>query len=140
MKTSFPKPGKQQWFLVDANGKVLGRLASRLALVLRGRNKPSYVPHWLDSDHIIVVNAAKVKLTGSKLAQKKYYRHTGWLGHLRTESLKDVMEKNPTKALEVAVERMLPKNPTRQKAMKKLHVYADEVHGHEAQQPVPLSL
>ncbi len=140
MKTSFPKPANPQWYVLDATGLVLGRMAVEVANVLRGRHKPSYVPHIGSQDHVIIINADKVKLTGAKLDQKVYYRHTGYLGHLRQETLKNVMEKKPEVAIEKAVKGMLPKNLTRQHTMKKLHVFAGTEHGHEAQKPAPFPI
>lgn len=140
MKTSFPKPANPQWFVLDATDLVLGRMAVEVANVLRGRHKPSYVPHLGSPDHVIIINADKIKLTGSKLEQKVYYRHTGYLGHLRQTTLKNVMEKNPAKAIEQAVKGMLPKNATRQHTMKKLHVFAGADHGHDAQKPAPFPI
>lgn len=140
MKTSFPKPAKPDWFIVDATDKVLGRLSTQIATVLRGRHKPSFVPHWLCGDHVIVINADKVKVTGSKMQQKTYYRHTGWLGHLRSATMKELMVKSPTKVLTFAVKGMLPKNLSRQHILKHLHVYAGPAHEHEANKPAPFPL
>jgi large subunit ribosomal protein L13 len=140
MKTTNPAPAPQQWFIVDASDKVLGRMAVEIANVLRGRHKPTYVPHMRSLDHVIVINAAKVKLTGAKVEQKIYYRHTGYLGHLRQKTMKDVMIKNPAMVIEHAVKGMLPKNLTRDHTMKKLHVFADDKHDHEAQQPAPFPI
>jgi large subunit ribosomal protein L13 len=140
MKTSFPKPAAPKWYLVDASDKVLGRLSVEIANVLRGRHIPSYVPHWRCGDHVVVINAEKVKVTGDKMEQKIYYRHAGYLGHLRQATMKDVMEKFPTRVLEKAVKGMLPKNLTRQHTMKQLHIFAGPAHTHEAQQPAPFPL
>ncbi len=140
MKTSFPKPAKAEWYIVDATDQVLGRLSASIALILRGRHRPSFVAHWPAKDHIVVINAEKVKVTGDKVEQKIYYRHAGYLGHLRKRTLKDVLEKNPTKALELAVKGMLPKNATRQHTMKQLHLYAGPAHEHDANKPTPLPI
>lgn len=140
MKTSFPKPAKGQWYIVDADGLILGRLGTRIATVLRGRHRATFVPHWASGDHVVVINAEKIKVTGDKVEQKKYYRHAGYLGHLRQTTLKRMMEKTPEKALELAVKGMLPKNLTRQHTMKQLHVFAGPIHDHIAQSPVPLPL
>jgi large subunit ribosomal protein L13 len=140
MKTSFPKQADPKWFVLDASDKVLGRLSTEVANVLRGRNKPSYVPHMRCGDHVIIINAAQIKITGSKLEQKKYYRHAGYLGHLRETSMDDLLEKNPAKIIEHAVKGMLPKNATRQHTMKQLHVFAGPTHDHDAQQPAPFPL
>ncbi len=142
MKTSFPKAAAPQWFVVDASDKVLGTLSVEIANVLRGRNKPTFVPHIRCGDHVVVINAEKIKVTGSKLEQKKYYRHAGYLGHLRETSMEQLMEKNPAKIIEHAVKGMLPKNATRQHTLRQLHVFAGPTHTHEAQQPIafPLSI
>lgn len=137
MKTSFPKPAAPQWFVVDAADRVLGRLSTSIANVLRGRHKAAYVPHWQCGDHVVVINAAKVKVTGSKIGQKTYYRHTGWLGHLRSATMQQVLEKDPTKVILHAVKGMMPKNASRQHILKHLHVYPEATHDHEAQQPIP---
>lgn len=140
MKTSYPKPAQPQWFIVDATDKVLGRLSVAIADVLRGRYKPSFVPHWQSGDHVIVINADKVKMTGAKKDQKTYYRHTGYLGHLRQATARDIMEKNPAKIIELSVKGMLPKNATRPHTLKKLHVFVGAAHEHDAQKPAPFPL
>lgn len=140
MKTSFPAQATPQWFIVDATDLVLGRLSTKIANVLRGRNTPSYVPHMMSGNHVIIINAEKVKVSGSKLEQKKYFRHTGWLGHLRTTTMKEQMGKDPTKILFHAVKGMIPKNASRQHILKKLHIYAGPAHEHDAQKPVPFPL
>jgi large subunit ribosomal protein L13 len=142
MKTSFPKPATPQWYIVDATDQVLGRLCTKIATVLRGRHKASFVPQWRCGDHVIVVNAEKVKVSGAKADQKSYYHHAGYLGNLREITLKQLKKQDPAKIIELAVKGMLPKNPTRQHTLKQLHVYAGTAHGHEAQKPVlfPLSL
>ena len=137
MKTSNPKPAKAIWYIVDAQDQILGRLSTKIATVLRGRHQATYVPHWLSSDHVIVINAEKIKVTGDKIEQKKYYRHAGYLGHLRQTTLKRMMEKTPEKAIQLAVKGMLPKNPTRTHTLKKLHVYAGSTHTHEMHKPIP---
>lgn len=137
MKTSFPKPAAPQWFIVDATDRVLGRLSTSIATVIRGRHKASFVPHLKCGDHVIVINAEKIKVTGDKLAQKTYYRHTGWLGHLRSITMEKVMEKDPAKVINMSVKGMLPKNASRPHILKFLHVYAGATHEHEAQKPLP---
>ncbi len=137
MKTSFPKPAKPNWFVVDASDKVLGRLSAEIAIVLRGRHKSSFVPMWRCGDHVVVINADKIKLTGRKIEQKSYFRHTGWFGSLRETSVKHMLEDNPTKVITLAVKGMLPKNATREHTLKQLHVYAGAEHKHEAQNPSP---
>ncbi len=140
MKTSHPKPATPQWFIVDAADQVLGRLSTRIANVIRGRHRPSFVPHQLCGDHVIVINADKVKVTGSKMQDKMYYRHTGYLGHLRSVSMEDTMKKNPTAIIENAVRGMLPKNLSRAHIMKKLHVFTGPTHEHDAHKPSPFPL
>jgi large subunit ribosomal protein L13 len=137
MKTSFLKPAKSQWYLVDATDKPVGRISSKIAHVLRGRHRASFVPHWPAGDHVIVVNIEKAKLTGSKTEQKKYYRHAGYLGHLRTSTAKELKVTDPSKIIVHAVKGMLPKNPTRQHMMRNLHLFVGPAHTHEAQKPVP---
>ncbi|MSR68003.1 50S ribosomal protein L13 [Candidatus Peribacteria bacterium] len=141
MKTSFPKPAQTPtWYIVDAENQILGRLSTKVANVLRGRHRASYVPHYPAKDHVIILNASKVKVTGDKIEQKIYYRHTGYLGHLRETTLKRMNEKDPTKALKLAIKGMLPKNATRDHTLKQLHIYAGAEHEHDANKPVPLPL
>lgn len=141
MKTSFPKPAQNpKWYVVDATDQVLGRLSTKVANVLRGRHRPSFVAHYPAKDHVIVLNASKIKFTGKKVEQKIYYRHTGYLGHLRQTTLKRMNEKDPTKALQMSVRGMLPKNATRSHTMKQLHVFAGAEHEYESQKPVSLPL
>jgi len=125
---------------VDAEGKTLGRLASEIAQVLRGKHKPIYSPHLDCGDHVIVVNAEKVRVTGRKLDQKMYYRHTGYPGGLKSISLRNQLQKHPERVLEAAVRGMLPKNRLGRKMFKKLKVYAGDSHPHQAQQPRVLEL
>jgi large subunit ribosomal protein L13 len=124
--------------LVDAEGKTLGRLASEIAKVLRGKHKPIYTPHLDCGDYVIVVNADKVQVTGQKLDQKMYYRHSGYPGGLTSINLMDQLQKHPERVLEAAVRGMLPKNRLGRKMFKKLKVYAGDSHPHQAQQPKPL--
>lgn len=131
---------EREWFLVDAEGKTLGRLASEIAQVLRGKHKPIYSPHLDCGDHVIVVNAEKVRVTGRKLDQKMYYRHTGYPGGLKVISLRNQLQKHPERVLEAAVRGMLPKNRLGRKMFKKLKVYAGDSHPHQAQQPKVLEL
>ena len=131
---------EREWFLVDAEGKTLGRLASEIAQVLRGKHKPIYSPHLDCGDHVIVVNAEKVRVTGRKLDQKMYYRHTGYPGGLKSISLRNQLQKHPERVLEAAVRGMLPKNRLGRKMFKKLKVYAGDSHPHQAQQPKVLEL
>ena len=131
---------KREWYVVDAQGKILGRLASEIAKILRGKHKPIYVPHLDCGDHVIVVNAEKVRVTGKKLDQKFYYRHSGYPGGLKSISLRDQLQKHPTRVLEAAVRGMLPKNRLGRAMIKKLKVYAGGSHPHQAQQPKVLEL
>ncbi|MBO4473070.1 MAG: 50S ribosomal protein L13 [Clostridia bacterium] len=140
MKTFMAKPGEveRKWYVVDATDLVLGRLASNVAAVLRGKNKPIFTPNVDTGDFVIVINADKVRLTGKKLEQKFYRYHTGYIGGLKEIQYKDMMEKKPVLAVELAVKGMLPKNSLGRKMFKKLKVYAGSEHPHAAQQPVEL--
>jgi len=141
-KTYSPKVGdiERQWFVVDATDQVLGRLASKVAQVLRGKGKPIYAPHADVGDHVIVINAEKVKVTGRKAEQKLYYRHTGYPGGIRSTSYSEMMEKHPERIVQKAVRGMLPHNSLGRRMFKKLRVYAGSEHRHAAQKPVPLEL
>ncbi len=141
-KTYTPKQKDidHRWYVVDADGKVLGRLASTVASVLRGKHKPSFAPHIDVGDHVIVVNASKVVLTGNKLNSKKYYRHSGYPGGIKEKSAAELLEQDPTRVVERAVKGMLPKNRLGRKQFGKLHVYAGPDHPHAAQKPEPLRL
>ena len=140
-KTFTPRAGdiERQWFVVDAEGKTLGRLASRIAHVLRGKHKPTYSPHMDLGDHIVVINADKIRVTGRKAEQKVYYRHTGYPGGLRTTTYEDMLGKHPERILRIAVKGMLPNNILGRQMFKKLRVYAGPEHEHAAQQPQALS-
>jgi large subunit ribosomal protein L13 len=130
---------EHQWFVVDADGLVLGRLASEVARVIRGKHKPTFTPHIDTGDNVIVINAAKVKLTGRKIEQKRYFRHTGYMGHERFAPLESVLAKHPERVVERAVYGMLPKTALgRQVLRRKLRVFAGPQHPHAAQQPKPL--
>ncbi len=131
---------EREWFLVNAEGKTLGRLASEIAQVLRGKHKPIYTPHLDCGDFVIVVNAEKVRVTGRKLDQKMYYRHTGYPGGIKSISLRNQLQKHPERVLQAAVRGMLPKNRLGRKMFKKLKVYAGDSHPHQAQQPKVLEL
>jgi len=135
-----PAEVRRAWFLVDAEGKTLGRLATELALRLRGKHKPQYTPHVDTGDYIVVVNAGKVRVTGNKLADKMYYRHTGYVGHLKSMSLGKLLDHAPTRAIEIAVKGMLPRGPLGRAMFRKLRVYGGAEHGHQAQQPQVLEL
>ena len=140
MKTFMAKPGEveRKWYVVDATDLVLGRLASNVAAVLRGKNKPIFTPNVDTGDFVIVINADKVRLTGKKLEQKYYRYHTGYIGGLKEIQYKEMMEKKPVLAVELAIKGMLPKNSIGRKMFKKLKVYAGSEHPHAAQQPVEL--
>ena len=142
MKTYTVRRGdiRREWYVVDAQGKTLGRLASEIAKILRGKHKPIYVPHLDCGDYVIVVNAEKVRVTGKKLDQKFYYRHSGYPGGLKSINLRDQLQKHPTRVLEAAVRGMLPKNRLGRAMIKKLKVYAGDSHPHQAQQPKALEL
>jgi large subunit ribosomal protein L13 len=142
MKTYNAKPGEiaREWYLVDADGQTLGRLATRIADTLRGKRKPQYTPHVDTGDFVIVVNAEKIAVTGNKLDQKRYYRHSGYPGGLRTRTLRDQLDRRPTEVLRVAVKGMLPKNRLARRQLTKLKIYAGPEHPHAAQNPRPLDL
>jgi large subunit ribosomal protein L13 len=142
MRTVFANEAtvRRDWYVVDASGKTLGRLASQLAFRLRGKHKASYTPHVDTGDNIIVLNAGKVRVTGQKLTDKFYHHHTGYMGGLKTTSLEKLLQKHPERAIEFAVKGMLPKNPLGRKMFKKLHVFAGGQHPHSAQQPKALEI
>lgn len=131
---------RRNWYVVDARGRTLGRLASEIAIRLRGKHKPEYTPHVDTGDYIVVVNAEKIRVTGNKLQDKIYHRHTGYIGNLKSINLADLMEKAPERALTQAVKGMLPKNKLGAAMLKKLRVYAGPNHEHVAQQPEPLDI
>lgn len=141
MKTISITPAniEKQWVLVDAEGQTLGRLASEISRVLRGKNKPTFVPHLDCGDNVIVVNAEKIKLTGNKLSKKVYHHHTGYMGGLKSIKAEDLIVKNPEKMLTLAVRGMLPKNKLSRKVLKNLKVYAGSEHPHTAQKTVALA-
>jgi large subunit ribosomal protein L13 len=128
------------WFLVDAKGKTLGRLATQIAHRLKGKHKVDYSPHVDMGDHIVVVNAKTIQVTGRKLTDKMYYRHTGFIGGIKSISLEKLMNEHPERAIEFAVKGMLPKNTLGRRMFRKLHVFAGGEHPHTAQQPKPLEL
>ncbi len=142
MKTSSAKPHEieRKWFVIDAQGQTLGRLATRVATVLRGKHKPIYTPHIDCGDYVIVVNAEKINVTGQKLDQKMYYRHSGYPGGLKQVTLRRQLQTHPERVIEAAVRGMLPKNRLGRKMFKKLKVYDGPDHPHQAQQPEPLDL
>ena len=135
-----PETIERKWYLVDANGKTLGRLAAEVASVLRGKNKPQFTPHVDTGDYVIVINAEKVAVTGKKLQDKLYRRHSGYVGGLKTLNLMEMLEKKPTEVIEHAVRGMLPKGTLGNQMYTKLHVYAGPEHPHAAQQPEVLEI
>ena len=142
MKTWNAKPGEldRRWYVVDAEGQTLGRLATRIADVLRGKDKAQYTPHVDTGDFVVVVNAEKVLVTGNKLDQKRYYRHSGYPGGLRSRTLREQLDRRPTEVIRKAVKGMLPRNRLARQQLRKLKVYAGPEHPHEAQAPQPLEV
>ncbi len=142
MRTFSAKPSevRHDWYVVDAQGRTLGRLATEVARRLRGKHKPEYTPHVDTGDYIVVINAEKIRVTGNKLKDKMYYRHTGYVGNLKSESLENLLKRAPERVLELAVKGMLPRNPLGRQMFKKLKVVRGESHPHQAQQPLPLEL
>jgi len=142
MKTYTAKPREiaREWYVVDAEGQTLGRLATRIADTLRGKGKPQYTPHIDTGDFVVVVNAEKIAVTGGKLQQKLYYRHSGYPGGLRSRTLAEQLERRPTEVLRKAVKGMLPRNRLARRQITKLKIYAGPSHPHESQNPQPLPL
>ena len=142
MKSFVAKPAEveRKWYVIDADGQTLGRLASQVAMILRGKHKPCYTPHVDCGDYVIVVNAEKVVLTGKKLEQKKYYRYSGYVGGLKETDARTLLATKPEMLLTNAVKGMLPKNTLGRQMFKKLHVYAGAEHGHAAQKPEAYNL
>ena len=135
-----PSTVERKWYVVDAEGKTLGRLASEVANVLRGKNKPTYTPHIDTGDYVIVVNAEKIQVTGKKLDQKIYYHHSEYVGGMKEATLRELMQKKPEFVITHAVKGMLPKGPLGRQMLKKLHVYAGPEHNHAAQKPETLDI
>jgi large subunit ribosomal protein L13 len=135
-----PAEVRREWYVVDAEGKTLGRLASEIARRLKGKHKPIFTPHVDTGDYIVVVNAEKVRVTGNKLKDKMYHHHTGYIGNLKSISLEKQLQKHPERVLQTAVRGMLPRNPLGRSMMRKLKVYAGPSHQHQAQQPQPLDI
>ena len=135
-----PKDIDRQWFVVDASDQVLGRFASQIANRLRGKYKPEYSPHMDNGDFIVVINCEKIRVTGKKLEEKKYYRHSGWVGSLKTTSLADMLATHPKRVITLAVRGMLPKNRLGRHMLKKLKVCVGPEHPYKAQKPQPLTL
>lgn len=142
MKTFVTKPAEveRSWYVIDAEGQTLGRLATQIAGLLRGKHKPIYSPSVDAGDYVIVINAEKIRVTGRRLDQKKYYRHSGYPGGLSEISLRDQLQRHPTRVIEAAVRGMLPKNKLGRKMFKKMKAYAGPEHPHQAQQPVVFEL
>ncbi len=142
MRTYSARPTdiKREWFVVDASDLVLGRLSSEVAKLLRGKHKPMFTPHLDTGDYVIVVNAEKIRVTGKKLEQKKYYRHSGYMGGLKETDLATVLERHPERAIIAAVKGMLPRNRLGRATIKKLKVYAGGEHPHEAQSPKKIEI
>ena len=142
MPTFSAKPAevKREWYVVDAGEKVLGRIATEIASRLRGKHKPEYTPHVDTGDHVVVINAAQVKVTGRKTSDKLYHRHSGYPGGLRSMSFEKLQERAPGRVIELAVKGMLPRGPLGRAMFRKLHVYAGPAHPHVAQQPKPLEI
>ncbi len=140
MKTSSPTPAEPKWIIIDAKDQNLGRLAAQVATILRGKNKATFSPHQLCGDHVVVINASKLYFHPTKHRRKVYVTHSGYIGHIKTKSLQEMIDKKPTEMIEIAVKGMLPKNRLARLMMKRLHVFAEEAHTHEAQTPTPLTL
>ena len=142
MKTFSAKPEtvKRDWYVVDATGKTLGRLASEVARRLRGKHKPEFTPHVDTGDYIVIINAGKVAVTGNKVADKKYYRHTGFIGGLKTTNFDKLRDRAPTRMIELAVKGMMPRGPLGRAMYRKLKVYSGAEHNHTAQQPQTLDI
>jgi len=138
--TATPATIKREWCVVDATDKTLGRLATELAHRLRGKHKPEFTPNMDTGDHMVVINAEKIKVTGKKLDDKMYHRYTGYIGNLKSINLGKLMDTHPERAIQYAVKGMLPKNPLGRAMFRKLHVYAGPEHPHQAQQPTQLEL
>ena len=141
MKTFMANPAKieRKWYVVDATGMTLGRLASEVAKILRGKNKPVFTPHEDTGDYVIITNAEHIKVTGKKLDQKVYYHHSDYVGGMKETTLREMLNKKPEKVIELAVKGMLPKGPLGRQMMTKLHVYTGAEHDHQAQKPETLT-
>lgn len=143
MRSTFiakPAQIERKWYVIDAEGHTLGRLSSEIAKILRGKHKPIFTPHVDTGDHVIVINADKIKVTGNKLEDKLYYRHSGYIGKLKTTNLRELMQNKPTQAISLAVKGMLPKNTLGRATFRKLSVYAGPEHPHQAQKPEILEI
>jgi len=142
MKTVFAKPASvdRKWFIIDAEGKVLGRVAAKVASIVRGKNKAIFVPHQEIGDFVVVINAGKIKVTGRKAQQKMYYRHSGYPGGLKESNFEKLSERHPEMPLELAVKGMLPKGPLGRKMAKNVKIYAGTNHPHSSQKPLPIEV
>jgi large subunit ribosomal protein L13 len=142
MNTLFVKPAniERKWFVIDAEGKVLGRVAAKAAAIVRGKEKPVYAPHQETGDYVVVVNADKIAVTGQKARQKLYYHHTGYVGGLKSDTFEKLILRHPASPLELAIKGMLPKGPLGRKLLKNVKVYAGAQHPHAAQNPQPIEL
>ena len=142
MKTEFVKPAlvERKWFVIDAEGKILGRVAARAASIVRGKNKPIFAPHQEMGDYVVIVNADKIAVSGRKVQQKMYYRHSGYPGGLKANNFEKVIARHPTQPLENAIKGMLPKGPLGRKLAKNAKIYAGAVHPHTAQNPTAIEL
>ena len=142
MKTVFAKPAsvERKWYIVDAEGKILGRAAAQIAAIARGKNKAIFVPHQEIGDFVVVINAEKIVVTGRKAQQKMYYRHTGYVGSLKANNYQGIMERNPTMPLETAIKGMLPKGPLGRKLAKNIKIYAGSNHPHGPQNPIAIDI
>lgn len=142
MKTYLAKPAEvvRKWYVVDASGKTLGRLAARVAILLRGKHKPTFTPHVDTGDHVVIINAEKIHLTGEKMKTKTYTHHTGYPGGFKTATAEQLHEKHPTDLLTKAIKGMLPKNPLGKQMARKLKIYAGSDHPHQAQSPESLAI
>lgn len=142
MNTFSAKPHevRRDWYVIDATGKTLGRMATEIARRLRGKHKPEYTPHVDTGDYIVVINAEKIRVTGNKLKDKMYHRYTGYIGNLKSVPLDKLLEDSPERAVQIAVKGMLPRGPLGRKMLSKLRVFAGPEHSHAAQQPIPLEV
>jgi large subunit ribosomal protein L13 len=133
--TYFPKPGSvaDNWRVIDASGQTLGRVSRDIAVILQGKDKPTFTPHVITGDHVVVLNAEKVRVTGRKLLQKMYYRHSGYVGNLKTMILRDMLQQHPERVIQLAVKGMLPRNHQGRQMLRRLKVYVGDHHPHEAQ-------
>jgi large subunit ribosomal protein L13 len=140
MNTVFAKPSsvERKWYIIDAEGKILGRVAAKIASIVRGKNKAIFVPHQEVGDFVVVINADKITVTGRKAQQKTYYRHSGYVGGLKSNSFNKLLERHPTMPLELAVKGMLPKGPLGRKLAKNVKIYVGKDHPHGSQKPAPI--